>query len=163
MPVAGAGLSSCLLHVLSLLVFLSLTACEPGGELPPDPEVEGGRALGLEGGARLIRVVLGGRGAQEHILPQRILARPGDAVEFLTVDHRIHRIEFPRDSLNARAFEFLVSNRSEASPPLPAQGSRFILRLHGAPAGRYPFFSHGHGGLAHGVIKVAEDTVPAPD
>ena len=156
-PAPGAGLVS------FLLLFLFFAACEPGGRLPPDPEVEAARALGLEGGARLIRVVLGGRGAQEHILPQRILARPGDAVEFITVDHRIHRVEFPRDSLNVRAFEFLASNGSEASPPLPARGSRFILRLKGAPPGRYPFFSHGHGGRAHGVIEVTEDSVPRSD
>lgn len=134
--------------------------CDGGREAPPDPELEGARALGLEGGARLLRVTLGGRGSEEHVLPQRILARPGDAVEFVTVDHRIHRLEFPRDSLSVESYDFLVASGSEASPPLHARGSRFLLFLEGAPLGRYPFLSLGHGGVAHGVIEIAEDSLP---
>lgn len=143
------------------LLFLLLAplpgSCGPGEGSPPDPELEGARALGLARGARLHRVVLGGRGSEEHVLPGRIQANRGDAVEFVTVDHRIHTVVFPRDSLTAESFRFLAESGTEASPPLPARGSRFLLRLEGAPPGRYPFLSQAHGGVAHGVIEVAMD------
>ncbi|MGW8267822.1 MAG: hypothetical protein ACWGSQ_15760 [Longimicrobiales bacterium] len=126
--------------------------------MPPDPEVEGARALGLEGGARLHRVILGGRGSEEHLLPARTRAVPGDAVEFVTVDHRVHNLSFPPDSLTPEALNFLTSTAQESIPPLLHRGNRFILRLSGAPVGRLPFVSEGHGGTAYGVIEVIPPT-----
>lgn len=155
-PVRGAGL----MFFLSLLL---LGGCTGGEKAASDPEVEAARELGLARGARLHRVVLGGRGAEEHVLPQVVRVDPGDAVEFVTVDHRIHRLEFPRDSLAPEAYEFLRSTGSEASPPLPFKGSRFLLLLEGAPLGRYPFLSHGHGGTTKGVIEVTEDSIQGSD
>jgi len=105
-------------------------------------------------GARLHRVLLGGRGSEEHVLPGRIQAAPGDGVEFVTVDHRVHTIEFPLDSLSSDGAAFLTSTEQAGSPPLLYRGSRFILLLEGAPPGRYPFVSEGHGGTARGAILV---------
>jgi plastocyanin len=136
------------------LLAVLLVACGPGPDSGPDPELEGARAAGLEDGARLRRVILGGRGSEEHVLPLRIRAAPGDGVEFVTVDHRVHLVSFPPDSLFPEGAAFLDSTEQGMSPPLLYRGSRFILRLEGAPSGRYPFVSQGHGGVAHGVIEV---------
>ena len=141
-----------------LLLFSSLPfglcGCGAGPDEFSDPEVEGARALGLRSGARLHQVVLGGRGTEEHLLPSRILASPGDAVEFVTVDHRVHTLFFLVDSLSSEGWDFLVSSGQEASPPLLSRGSRFLVRLEGAPLGRYPYLSRGHGGRASGVIEL---------
>jgi len=144
----GAGL------LLLLLAGPLVGGCGGPPELPPDPELEGARVLGLQRGARLHRVILGGRGAEEHLLPARIRAVPGDAVEFVTVDHRVHLVTFPPDSLVAPALAFLTATAQEAWLPLLSRGSRFILFLEDAPPGRYPFLSQGHGGTANGVIEV---------
>jgi len=150
--VPGAGL------LLSFLLVYVAGGCRGASERPPDPEVEGARALGLEGGARLHRVILGGRGAEEHVLPARVRAVPGDGIEFVTVDHRVHNLSFPADSISREARDFLTSTAQESIPPLLHRGNRFILRLVGAPLGRFPFLSEGHGGTAYGVIEVVSPT-----
>lgn len=122
---------------------------------------EEARALGLPAGALLHRVTLGGKGAQEHAVPTRIQAFPGDGVEFRSVDHRVHTVEFLADSLTVEVREFLESSGQIASPPLVTRGSRFVLRLQNAPVGLYFFMSEGHGGTAFGVVEVG---IPAdPD
>ncbi len=87
-------------------------------------------------------------------MPRFIDAFPGDAVEFHTVDHRVHMIRFPADSLFAQARAFLKETGQESSPPLAFRGSRFLLLLEGAPPGRYPFLSEGHGGVMGGAVEV---------
>jgi plastocyanin len=120
--------------------------------------------LGLRDGARSHRILLGGRGAEEHLLPPWVRAAPGDAVEFTTVDHRVHWVTFPTDSLSAPLAAFLAMTQQGESPPLHSRGSRFIVLLEGAPPGRYPFVSQGHGGVAHGAIEVAApvDSLASP-
>ena len=141
-----------------LLLFLILSgiveAC--GGPVDGGDSLsnEEARALGLRPGVQLHRVTLGGRGAEEHAVPTRIQASPGDGIEFLTVDHRVHTLEFVIDSLTPEVREFLESTGQLASPPLVSRGSRFMLRLQDAPPGRYHFLSEGHGGQARGVIQV---------
>ncbi len=100
------------------------------------------------------RVVLGGRGAEEHAVPLRVEVRPGDAVEFLSVDHRVHMVTFPRDSMSAAMVDFFEETGQGPSPPLVTRGSRFVLRLEGAPRGRFSFVSRGHGGRAVGWVVV---------
>ena len=146
-PFLGAGL-------LLFPLLLGPIGCGPRPGEAPDPETEGARDLGLRTGSRLHRVVLGGRGSEEHVLPQRIQAGPGDAVEFVTVDHRVHTVAFVQDSIPARAWDFLLSTGQDVSPPLLSSGSRFLVRLDGAPPGRYLFRSRGHGGQALGVIEL---------
>ena len=141
-----------------LLFFLILSTvpagCGDSADPAPDPEVEEAKALGLGVGARLHRVILGGRGSEEHVLPAKVRAEPGDGVAFVTVDHRVHTLSFPRDSLSPGIRAFLTSTGQESVPPLLYRGNRFILRLTDAPLGRIPFLSQGHGGIAHGVIEV---------
>ena len=111
-------------------------------------------AIGLPSGAVLHRVTLGGRGSEEHAVPTLIQASPGDGVEFLTVDHRVHTVEFLADSLVTEVMAFLEYTGQMASPPLVERGSRFVLNLQNAPVGRYFFRSEGHGGTAQGVVEV---------
>lgn len=146
--------------LLPFLVFMAVfQACEsPGGD-PDALSSEEAEAVGLPPGTRLHRVTLGGRGAEEHAVPTVVQASPGDAVEFRTVDHRVHTLEFLTDSLSVEAFDFLEASGQTASPPLVARGTRFIVSLQNAPVGRYPFMSMGHGGRAYGVLVVG----PPPD
>jgi plastocyanin len=147
---AGAGL----LPFPAVLILLGLPGCGLVSHGEPDPQVEEARALGLPEGARLHRVTLGGRGATEHAVPPLIQARPGDGVEFLTEDHRVHTVTFPADSLEPEVHAFLEASGQLGSPPLVSRGTRFVLQLRDAPTGRYPFVSEGHGGTAHGVLLV---------
>jgi plastocyanin len=122
-----------------------------------DPTILGAdeaRALGLSPGAHLHLVTLGGRGSEEHAVPTRIQASPGDAVEFRSVDHRVHTVTFPPDSLSPEILSYLESTSQRSSPPLVFRGSRYIVKLRDAPPGRYPFVSEGHGGKAWGVVEV---------
>ena len=141
-----------------LLVFLifsvGLGGCQGTEGEVGDPSALDAGALGLSSGAQLHRITLGGRGSEEHAVPTRIQASPGDAVEFRTVDHRVHTLEFSSDSLDGEVLDFLDSTGQLASPPLVFRGSRFILRLQNAPPGRYLFLSEGHGGGARGLIEV---------
>jgi plastocyanin len=148
-----------------LLILVTLGGCRETGDGNEVLSSEEARELGLSGGARLHRVTLGGRGAEEHAVPTRIQALPGDGIEFLTVDHRVHTLEFVADSLEPEAQQFLESSGQTASPPLVSRGSRFVLRLQDAPPGRYRFTSNGHGGIARGVVEVgppAGDTSATP-
>ena len=137
-------------------LFLGVVAwgCEPPDGGATERAQEEARALGLPSGALLHRVTLGGKGSQEHAVPTRILASPGDGVEFRTVDHRVHTVEFLSDSLTVEVRGFLESSGQMASPPLVARGARFVLRLQNAPRGLYFFKSEGHGGTALGVVEV---------
>jgi plastocyanin len=118
------------------------------------------RSLGLDPGARLHRVSLGGRGAEEHAVPTVIHASPGDAVEFVTVDHRVHTVIFMLDSVAPVVRMFLEDSGQESSPLLVDRGNRFLLNLRDAPSGVYPFVSEGHGGSAHGRVEVGPPSQP---
>jgi plastocyanin len=141
-----------------LFPFLILSAvlggCQESGKGPPDGSEEAAQTLGLPSGARLHQITLGGRGSEEHAVPSRIQAFPGDGVEFLTVDHRVHTVAFIADSLTVEVQAYLESTGQMASPPLVSRGSRFLLRLQNAPLGRYFYVSEGHGGVAQGVVEV---------
>ena len=146
-PFLGAGL-------LALLTLSVLSGCRGAGDALPDGSAEELQMLGLPPGARIHRVTLGGRGSEEHAVPTRIEALPGDGVEFRTVDHRVHTLLFLSDSLTEEVRTYLESTGQTASPPLVSRGSRLILRLQNAPLGRYLFISEGHGGVARGIVEV---------
>ncbi|HSR43237.1 MAG TPA: hypothetical protein VLL48_13710, partial [Longimicrobiales bacterium] len=110
--------------------------------------------LGLGTEVRIHRVTLGGRGAREHVVPPRLEVTSGDVVEFLTVDGRIHTVEFPVDSLSMVTAAFLRGTGQLESPPLVDRGTRFVVTLRGAPPGRYLFRSRGSGEDAWGEIVV---------
>ena len=141
----------------------SMTGCG----VPPAERGQGSAdeadGLDLRAGAELHSVTLGGRGSEEHAVPTRIVIEPGDAVEFRTVDRRVHTVRFPEDSLDLDGRRFLESTGQMASPPLVDRGGRFIVRFDDAPRGRYPFESRGHGGTAWGVVEVGPLEVDSTD
>lgn len=143
----GAGL-------FTFLILAGLSGCRGQSGDPSVLNADEARALGLSPGARLHQVTLGGRGSEEHAVPALIQADPGDAVEFRSVDHRVHTVTFPPDSLTPEVRAFLESTGQANSPPLVFRGSRFIVKLENAPKGRYPFVSEGHGGTARGAVEV---------
>lgn len=152
-PIRGAGLTTFLLTgVLSALLLLGAVSC--GHPPDDDPDAELKEALGLEADEELYRIVLGGRGRSEHLVPPR-LEVPRDAiVAMVTVDRRVHTISFLPDSLSPEAEAFLRETNQMQSPPLLEQGSRFVVSFRDAPPGRYPFVSESHGGSASGVIVI---------
>jgi plastocyanin len=99
---------------------------------------------------------LGGAGADEHVVPTRIRILPGDLVQFVTLDHRVHRVVFGAEALTPESSTFLRETGQDASPPLLERGSRFVVFFEKAPSGLYPFVSHGSGGSASGIIEVLQ-------
>lgn len=143
--------------LLALLAFAVAAGCVPDGDTEEvrDPHRDLRERLGLADDRPIHRIVLGGRGAREHVVPPRLTVEPGAVVDFVTVDGRIHTVSFVDDSLSTEARSFLRGTRQTASPPLLDQGARFVVDLEGAPPGRYPFRSEGPGGDARGEIVVA--------
>ena len=135
-----------------LLLFLSSTTC--GGTPETGPDVELREALGLESDEELYRIVLGGQGRMEHLVPTRLEIPQGAIVEIVTVDRRVHTVTFLQDSLSPQAAAFLTETNQMQSPPLLEQGSRFVISFREAPPGRYHFVSEGHGGTASGIIVI---------
>ncbi len=113
--------------------------------------------LGLAGDETVYTVTLGGQATEETVRPGELVVRPGDIVEFVTVDRRIHTLRFPADSLGPAGWEFLRSTEQDTSPPLVGQGSRFVVTFENAPPGRYPFVSRGYGEEAGGTIIVRQN------
>ncbi|NIP60864.1 MAG: hypothetical protein GWM92_12905 [Gemmatimonadetes bacterium] len=137
------------------LLLLLGVAC--GGEperAAVDPHAALRQRLGIDADVRIHRITLGGRGAREHVVPPRLEVTSGDVVEFLTVDGRIHTVEFPVDSLSMVTAAFLRGTGQLESPPLVDRGTRFVITLRGAPPGRYLFRSRGSGQDAWGEIVV---------
>jgi hypothetical protein len=112
------------------------------------------RASGSSMAVDSAEIVLGGWGSEEHVVPSRVIVRSGGAVVFLTVDHRVHTIEFQSDSLSAPILAFLESTAQLRSPPLLARGSVYRISLAGAPPGYYPFIAEGPGPPVLGAIVV---------
>ena len=99
----GAGL------LAFLILQLAVGGCRWSGEGVSDASDQDLKALGLSSNAQIHRVTLGGRGSEEHAVPVRIEAFPGDGVEFVTVDHRVHTLRFMEDSLTQEVRAFLES------------------------------------------------------
>jgi plastocyanin len=113
--------------------------------------------FGLRGDETVHTVTLGGQATEETVRPGELVVRPGDIVEFVTVDRRVHTLRFPADSLGPAARDFLWSTEQDGSPPLVGQGSRFVVTFENAPPGRYPFVSRGYGEEACGTIIVRQN------
>jgi plastocyanin len=99
-------------------------------------------------------VTLGGRGADEHVVPTRMIIRRGDLVQFTSVDRRIHTITFLLDELSPGGRAFLEETGQTRSPPLMERGTTFTVAFREAPLGFYPFVSEAHGAAVRGVIVV---------
>jgi len=100
------------------------------------------------------RIVLGGRGAEEHVVPTRVRVSGEGIVQFETVDGRVHTIEFFADSLQPDAREFLLNTGQLRSPPLLERGTIYEVSFAEAPPGYYPFFAQGPGSAVSGAVFV---------
>jgi len=152
-PRLGAGLRPFLrFGGGTILLILCSTTC--GSPPETDSNAELREALGLDRDEELHRIVLGGQGRMEHLVPTRLEIPQGAIVEIVTVDRRIHTVTFLSDSLSPEAAAFLRETNQMQSPPLLERGSRFVISFRKAPPGRYPFVSEGHGGTASGIIVI---------
>ncbi|MCA9736572.1 MAG: hypothetical protein KC645_03010 [Gemmatimonadetes bacterium] len=122
-----------------LLLAVLLPACTEGGPAPEDSDPV---------------VLLGGRGSEEHVLPERLVVPGGARVRFTTVDRRVHTIRFLLDELPEPARRFLEETGQDASPPLLERGTVFEVWFRDAPRGFYPYLAEGHGAPVRGVIVV---------
>ena len=136
----------------------SLSACDApriqDGANPPDSVLTA--ALGLPQTARVHRIVLTGRGADERVVPVRTPVLEGDYVEFYVADGRVHVVSFLLDSIDESGRTFLERTTQLASPPLLERGARFVLTFADAPDGAYLFRSTAHGDTVVGSIIVGD-------
>ena len=81
----------------------------------------------LLAGADVLDLVVGRR--------TQLTVRPGDFVEFVTQDRRVHVLTFDLQSLSPPAAEFLLGSGQQSSPPLVESGTRFVVSFASAPPG----------------------------
>lgn len=140
---------------LLLALAVAVGGCrQRDAELEPDALLRD--SLGLEEDDRVHRIRLAGEDNRESAEPATVQVRPGDYVEFVTADRRVHAVAFAMDSLSAAAAAFLRGSGQEGSPPMMEPDSRFVVSFAEAPAGRYPFVVVGNGTLARGSVVVVE-------
>jgi plastocyanin len=102
-------------------------------------------------------VQLGGGRDEEHVIPLALEISPGEWVEFLTLDRRVHTLSFVSDSLSTAAREYMSATGQLHSPPLLERGTRFFVDFREAPEGRYVFSSRSHGEPVFGSVTVRRE------
>lgn len=139
--------------VAGVVVLLALSGCKkPDTSLQPEQMLRD--SLGLGDGDRVHRVRLGSPGNVETVDPVSVRIEPGDYVEFVTTDRKVHAVSFVLDSVPPGAADFLRGSAQESSPPLVSADARFLVRFADAPAGRYPFVVAGNGADGRGDVVV---------
>jgi plastocyanin len=138
-----------------VLIVALLAGCKrPDPRLQPEQLLRDSLSLGDDD--RVHRVQLVTSGNREAPDPAVLDVQPGDYVQFVTGDHRVHAISFHLDSVSAQAADFLRKSGQEGSPPMVVPESRFVVTFADAPPGRYPFVVVGNGEQGHGEIRVVE-------
>lgn len=135
-----------------MVLALGFSACQPPEVEPTDPELR--EKLGLPADVAIHRVNVGGRGEEVRFAPGRVQAAPGELVQFLVTDRRLHVIRFVEDALDDEQVAFLRETGQLRSAPLVDPGARFVVTFEDAPPGEYPFESRGHGGRGRGLVVV---------
>jgi plastocyanin len=132
-----------------------LLACEAPPELQPDQELRD--SLGLTSRDRVHRVRLALQGGREVAGPATVEVLPGDRVSFESADGFVRRVHLERDSLSEAQRAWALDRGVDASPPLVARGSRWLVHFQDAPEGRYPFRVEGgrEGGTGAVVVGAA--------
>lgn len=146
-PVRGRAL-------LVAAVVLLITGCVEPPPPPFDFEAPLREELGIAAGVTIHRITLGGRGADDRVVPPRVEGSPGDVLHVLSVDRRIQTFTFDVDRLTPEQRGFLERTRQVGSPPLTDAGSRWVISLEGAPEGEYPFVVLGQGAPVGGVVDI---------
>ncbi len=134
------------------LALLLLAGCDVVGR-PATLELDG-IAVQLERGARVHDVTVMSAGPTDSIAPATVQAAPGDAIRFVTGDHRTHSIGFDLEFVDPMVREYLERTSQLRGPPLVNRGSAWIVVLEGAPPGRYPFLCRTHG--TRGILLVQD-------
>ncbi len=135
-----------------LLTSLVFTGCLRDPPPPEDPELA--EELGLPSGTVFHRVHLAGSGSRTRVLPGAVSLEPGDWVQFIVEDHRVHAIRFLLDEMDSTTVEYLRRSEQTASPPLTQRGSRQVFSFVDAPEGLYPFVVEGYGDPVRGSLRV---------
>jgi plastocyanin len=117
-----------------------------------DPELRA--ELGIPDDTPIHRVELSGLQAESRVVPRVVEARPGDVVQFVVMDNRVHLIRFLAEEIGPAELEFLRDTSQDRPPPLVERGARLVLTFEGAPPGSYPFSAEGNGSSARGEIRV---------
>ena len=139
----------------SLLAIVVSGCWSAENELRPDVLLRD--SLGLGEDDRVHRVGLGSEDNHERVEPVQVTVRPGDYVEFVTQDQRVHAVAFLLDSLTEPAAAFLRDSGQEGSPPMVDAGTRFVVSFARAPLGVYLFVVSGNGESGRGAVVVAGD------
>jgi plastocyanin len=124
-------------------------------ELLPDDLLRS--ELGLTDRDRVHTVEVFG-GSAEHAEPRRLEVLPGDYVQFVSTDWRVHEVHFVKDGLPEDLWQFLADSRQESSPPLVQRGARFVMTFQDAPTGTYAYRLEGNSESGDGVIVVRDGT-----
>lgn len=148
------GLGLLLSRSFPLLVLVLMAAAGCLREPPPPTDPELAEALGMPSGTPIHRVTLSGRSEHTRVLPTFLRVRAGDLVQFVAADRRVYAVRFDLDALAPESLDFLRFTGQEGSPPLSAEGARFVVSLEGAPEGPYPFKVEGYGSAVEGTILV---------
>lgn len=99
-------------------------------------------------------IVLGGRGTDEHVVPNRVVVQLGGSVVFRTADSRVHTVTFTAAGMTAEVLDFLNRTHQLRSPPLLERGTEYTVTFEGAPPGFYPFLVEGPGPPVEGAVVV---------
>ena len=137
------------------MVFL-LAGCRerPDPKLQPEQLLRDSLSLGDDD--RVHRIRLGSVGNRENPNPATLVVRPGDYVQFVSGDNRVHAVSFPVEGLSPPAADFLRRTGQQASPPMVVADARFVVTFADAPPGLYPFVVIGNGVTGKGSIQVDE-------
>ena len=144
------------MRTTGLLLALGLAVSCSFQESPPPSDPKLRAELGIPADVRIHRVDLSSRREQAQVLPRQTEIRPGELVQFVVLDHRVHLVRFDTEELSAPALEFLRETGQDSPPPLLEQGARLVLSFEDAPAGSYPFLVDGNGTPVSGEIRVAD-------
>jgi plastocyanin len=131
-----------------------LGACQEPEPPPPPSDPELRAELLIPDDVVIHRVDLSGRADLIRVIPTVTEAHPGDIVQFVVTDNRVHLVRFREDRIAGPRLEFLRATAQDRPPPLVERGARLVLTFEGAPEGSYYFEIEGNGTPVSGEIRV---------
>ena len=146
----------CVIRWLWALACLAVVGCGIETKAPVEEVAEESTDPYSEIAAVAQVVQLSGGRDVEHVVPPHLEIAPGEWVQFVSLDRRVHTVSFVPDSLSPEALVYLADTGQLEGPPLLTRGSRFLVDFRTAPAGRYVFSSASHGDPVFGSVTVRE-------
>jgi plastocyanin len=150
--------------VIRSVALLLLAATVAGCGRPPEPvsDPDLRAELGIPDETAIHRVELSGVQSENRVEPLVLEAAPGDVVQFVVMDHRVHLIRFLVDEMREDQRAFLARTSQDRPPPLLERDARLVLTFAGAPEGSYPYSSEGNGPPVRGEIRIATTASGTP-